>query len=140
GKLYEIDARLRPSGQASPLASEVEGFAEYQKNSAWSWEHMALTRARVIAGAPDLAAHVAEIIRDVLAKQRDGAELVCDVADMRERIDKERLTKNLWKLKHVRGGLLDLDGHGVRLPVRSLEGRWTIMHLEVATESAVRSL
>jgi glutamate-ammonia-ligase adenylyltransferase len=109
GKLYEIDARLRPSGNASPLATEARGFAAYQNETAWSWEHMALTRARVVAGAPALAADVADIIRAVLARPRDDAELVCDVADMRERIDKERRTKNIWKLKHVRGGLLDLE-------------------------------
>ncbi len=109
GKLYEIDARLRPSGAASPLASEVAGFAAYQDKSAWNWEHMALTRARVIAGTPALAADVKKIIHDVLTRARDVDQLVCDVADMRERIDKERATNNLWKLKHVRGGLLDLE-------------------------------
>ncbi|MBT5675203.1 MAG: bifunctional [glutamine synthetase] adenylyltransferase/[glutamine synthetase]-adenylyl-L-tyrosine phosphorylase [Rhodospirillaceae bacterium] len=109
GKLYEIDARLRPSGAASPLASEVTGFADYQDKSAWNWEHMALTRARVIAGAPALAADVRAIILNVLTRQRDKKQLVCDVADMRERIDKERFTENVWKLKHVRGGLLDLE-------------------------------
>ena len=109
GKLYEIDARLRPSGASSPLASEVSGFADYQDKSAWNWEHMALTRARVIAGAPALATDVREIILNVLSRQRDNEQLVCDVADMRERIDKERFTENVWKLKHVRGGLLDLE-------------------------------
>ena len=109
GKLYEIDARLRPSGDASPLASEVAGFAAYQNKSAWSWEHMALTRARVVAGTPALAADADKIIHDVLVRPRDAGQLVCDVADMRERIDKERFSENLWKLKHVRGGLLDLE-------------------------------
>ena len=109
GKLYEIDARLRPSGNSSPLASEVEGFAEYHNKSAWTWEHMALTRARVIAGSPALGEHVTGIIRAVLTKPREDPGLVVEVASMRERIDKERRTKNLWKLKHVRGGLLDIE-------------------------------
>jgi len=109
GKLYEIDARLRPSGASSPLASEVSGFADYQDKSAWSWEHMALTRARVIAGTPALATDVREIILNVLTRRRDKEQLVCHIADMRERIDKERFTENVWKLKHVRGGLLDLE-------------------------------
>ncbi len=109
GKLYEIDARLRPSGQSSPLASEAGGFAEYQNKSAWSWEHMALTRARVIAGSAALGEHVKGIIGAVLAKPRDDAALVGEVASMRARIDKERRTDNLWKLKHVRGGLLDIE-------------------------------
>jgi glutamate-ammonia-ligase adenylyltransferase len=109
GKLYEIDARLRPSGQSSPLASEAGGFAEYQNKSAWSWEHMALTRARVIAGSAALGAHVNGLIHAVLAKPRDKAALVGDVASMRARIDGERRTENLWRLKHVRGGLLDIE-------------------------------
>ncbi len=109
GKLYEIDARLRPSGHSSPLASEATGFAEYQNHAAWTWEHMALTRARVIAGSPVLGEFVATTIRAVLAKPRDDATLVRDVASMRLRIDKKRRTKNLWKLKHVRGGLLDIE-------------------------------
>ena len=109
GKLYEIDARLRPSGASSPLASEVGGFAVYQNKSAWNWEHMALTRARVIAGTPTLARDVEKIVSDVLHKPRDNEQLVCDVADMRERIDRERYTENYWRLKHVRGGLLDLE-------------------------------
>jgi len=109
GKLYKIDARLRPSGASSPLASEVGGFASYQEKSAWNWEHMALTRARVIAGTPSLAREVEKIVKNVLHKPRDNKKLVCDVADMRERIDRERYTENYWRLKHVRGGLLDLE-------------------------------
>jgi len=109
GKLYEIDARLRPSGQSSPLASEVNGFAEYQNKSAWTWEHMALTRARVIAGSPVLGKFVSMRIMEVLTTPRDDSQLVRDVASMRLRIDKKRRTENLWKLKHVRGGLLDIE-------------------------------
>ena len=109
GRLYEIDARLRPSGQSSPLASEAGGFSDYQNKSAWSWEHMALTRARVIAGSPALGERVNKIIRAVLTKPREDGVLVREVASMRERIDKERRTENLWKLKHVRGGLLDIE-------------------------------
>ena len=109
GKLYEIDARLRPSGNSSPLASEAEGFAQYHNKSAWTWEHMALTRARVITGSPALGEHVTGVIRAVLAKPREDPGLVIKVASMRERIDKERRTENLWKLKHVRGGLLDIE-------------------------------
>jgi glutamate-ammonia-ligase adenylyltransferase len=109
GKLYEVDARLRPSGNSSPLASEAGGFADYHNNSAWAWEHMALTRARIIAGSPALGADIAEVIASVLAKPRENPRLVVDVASMRARIDKERRTENFWKLKHVRGGLLDIE-------------------------------
>ncbi len=109
GRLYEIDTRLRPSGQAGPVASEIDGFEAYQRRSAWTWEHMALTRARIIAGSPALAERVRGVMRDAITRQRDPATLARDVADMRERIDRERHTDNPWRLKHVRGGLLDLD-------------------------------
>ena len=130
GKLYEIDARLRPSGNSSPLASEATGFAEYQNNDAWTWEHMALTRARTIAGSPALGEFVAGVIRDVLAKPRDAAALVGDVASMRLRIDKERRTENLWKLKHVRGGLLDIEFIAQYLELREAADRPELLSQE----------
>jgi glutamate-ammonia-ligase adenylyltransferase len=133
GKLYEIDARLRPSGHSSPLASEAGGFAKYQNVSAWTWEHMALTRARVVAGDPALGGYVSGVIRDVLAKPRDAAALVCDVADMRARIDKERHTDNLWKLKHIRGGLLDLEFMAQYLQLREAARHPEILSPETGT-------
>ena len=55
GMLYEVDMRLRPSGNAGPVATSLEGFAAYQKDKAWTWEHMALTRARIVSGPAELA-------------------------------------------------------------------------------------
>lgn len=109
GRLYDIDTRLRPSGHSGPIASEIEGFAAYQQQRAWTWEHMALTRARVVAGDPDLAARTRAVICDTLTGKRNDAALVRDVSDMRRRIDAERHTENHWMLKHSRGGLLDLE-------------------------------
>ncbi len=109
GRLYEIDTRLRPSGGSGPIAMEAAAFRRYQKNEAWTWEHMALTRARPVAGDPALFATVMEGVRAVLTAPREPTALLADVAAMRERIDAERRTENRWRLKHVRGGLLDLE-------------------------------
>ncbi len=109
GRLYEIDMRLRPSGDAGPLATEAAAFRRYHEQDAWTWEHMALTRARPVAGDAALSGSVMEGIRKVLCTPRDPDALLADVADMRERVWGERGTDNRWRLKHVRGGLLDLE-------------------------------
>ena len=109
GRLYEVDMRLRPSGNAGPLATSLEAFVKYQGKDAWTWEHMALTRARVIGGDPDLAARVDAAVRAVLTAERDPDRLLRDVADMRRRIDKEFGTPNVWNVKYARGGLIDIE-------------------------------
>ena len=109
GKLYEIDTRLRPSGGSGAIASEIEGFEKYQREIAWTWEHMALTRARVVAGAPALSERINRSVHDILTRKREREPLRRDVASMRQRIDRERQTDNVWRTKHVRGGLLDLE-------------------------------
>ena len=109
GRLYEIDTRLRPSGDSGPIATEAAAFRRYHEDDAWTWEHMALTRARPVAGDGELCAAVMEGIRTVLCAPRDPDALLGDVASMRERVDKERRTENSWRLKHVRGGVLDLE-------------------------------
>ena len=87
----------------------MEGFTAYQKRSAWNWEHMALTRARVVAGSQILSLDIKRLINHVLTQARDPDQLRRDVIDMRNKINKNRYTNNVWKLKHVRGGLLDLE-------------------------------
>ncbi len=109
GRLYEVDMRLRPSGNTGPLATNFAGFAKYQETVAWSWEQMALSRARVIAGPPELCGKVAKAIRRTLCRRRDPAKLVAEVAEMRARIEKEHRTKLLWRVKHRRGGIVDLE-------------------------------
>ncbi len=101
--------RLRPSGQKGPVATQLSSFVHYQASEAWTWEHMALTRARVVSGPPALRAAVETAIRDVLLKRRDRAKTAADVRDMRARIEKEKGTRDPWELKQVRGGLVDLE-------------------------------
>jgi len=109
GRLYEIDMRLRPSGQSGPIATPLAGFCRYQAENAWTWEHMALTRARVITGEPALAARIDQAMREILCRPRDPDRLVIDVADMRRRIDREFAARSLWDVKYLRGGLVDLE-------------------------------
>ena len=109
GSLYEVDMRLRPSGQKGPVATHLQGFIEYHERESWTWEHMALSRARVITGPPQLRAEVEHAIEAVLTQQRDKARTVQDVRDMRQLIFKEKGSEDLWELKQVRGGLIDLE-------------------------------
>ena len=109
GRLYEVDMRLRPAGAAGPIASHVDAFAHYQQDSAWTWEHMALTRARIVSASDPFAARIQGIIRGVLTVPRNAEAVRRDVAEMRDRIAHEHGTADLWEVKHVRGGLVDLQ-------------------------------
>jgi glutamate-ammonia-ligase adenylyltransferase len=109
GKLYEVDLRLRPSGGKGPLATHLTAFALYQRDEAETWERMALTRARVVAGDASLAAEIAEIARATLLRKRDPAKLAREVRDMRALIGREKGDSDRWDLKLASGGLLDIE-------------------------------
>ena len=109
GRLYDVDMRLRPSGSSGPIAVHIDGFRDYQNSRAWTWEHMALTRARVVAAPTQLKIRIEDTIDSVLGMRRDSEKLLMDVAEMRERIDREHGTDDPWQVKHVRGGLVDLE-------------------------------
>ena len=109
GVLYDVDMRLRPSGRAGPVASSLDSFAHYQDREAWTWEHMALTRARVISASPDFRGRIERIIREVLTRPRNTAAIATDVADMRRAIALEKGEKDVWDLKYAAGGLVDID-------------------------------
>ncbi len=109
GTLYEVDMRLRPSGQKGPVATQLSSFVEYQAKEAWTWEHLALTRARVLTGPPQLRQRVEAAVRAALTDPVDPAKITADVLDMRNRIAAEKGTENIWELKQVRGGLVDLE-------------------------------
>lgn len=109
GGLYEVDMRLRPSGNKGPVAVSFETFAKYQAEEAWTWERLALTRARVVAGSSDLRARVEGVIRAALTAPRDATQTLADVADMRGRLDRERPAKSAWDLKEAKGGLFDVE-------------------------------
>lgn len=109
GVLFELDLRLRPSGNKGPVAVPMQSFGRYQRNEAWTWEHMALTRARPVAGDPELCAQVEAEVAAVLALPRDPAKVLNDAREMRVRLLKEKPPRDLWDLKLVRGGLIELE-------------------------------
>jgi glutamate-ammonia-ligase adenylyltransferase len=109
GVLYPVDMRLRPSGRAGPVASRLDSFAEYQDKEAWTWEHMALTRARVISSSPEFRGRIERVIRDVLTRPRHAAGIAADVVDMRRAIALEKGEDDIWDLKYAAGGMVDID-------------------------------
>ena len=132
GRLYDVDMRLRPSGEAGPIASHFAGFARYQRESAWTWEHMALTRARPIAGDPALCHRVSEALEALLSEPRDPRKLVQDVAAMRRRMAEENPRPSPWDLKNRRGGLIDIEFIVQYLMLRHAAGSPGILHPNTA--------
>jgi glutamate-ammonia-ligase adenylyltransferase len=109
GALYHVDMRLRPSGRSGPVATHLVAFEQYQENEAWTWEHMALTRARVVSATPGFAERVEHVIKTVLCRPRDLDVLADDVVEMRRAIALEKGDRERWDLKYAAGGLIDLE-------------------------------
>jgi [glutamine synthetase] adenylyltransferase / [glutamine synthetase]-adenylyl-L-tyrosine phosphorylase len=109
GALYDVDMRLRPSGRAGPLAVQLGGFTSYQQTEAWTWEHMALTRARIVSGSAAFGARIEKVIRDILTRPRDAVMIAGDVVEMRAAIAKEKGDSGRWDIKYVAGGLIDIE-------------------------------
>ena len=111
GVLYPVDMRLRPSGRQGPVATSLASFATYQAEEAWTWEHLAMTRSRVVAGDPELGARV-EAARDAaLARPRDRAAVLADVREMRARLGAARGAEaaDPWEIKQGPGRMLDIE-------------------------------
>ncbi|HET7083637.1 MAG TPA: bifunctional [glutamine synthetase] adenylyltransferase/[glutamine synthetase]-adenylyl-L-tyrosine phosphorylase [Rhizomicrobium sp.] len=109
GALYEVDMRLRPTGNKGPVAVSLQSFSEYHASQSWTWEHMALTRARLIAGPPQLQARIAADIRRRLTQLREASAIITDARDMRARMAETFPGRNVWDLKHAPGGLVDIE-------------------------------
>jgi [glutamine synthetase] adenylyltransferase / [glutamine synthetase]-adenylyl-L-tyrosine phosphorylase len=109
GELYEVDMRLRPSGSKGPVAVSLSSFKAYQAESAWTWEKLALTRARPVAGDVSLCLELETIKRNVLASARDEATTRDDVTTMRGLMLREHKAISPWDIKRVRGGLVELE-------------------------------
>ena len=111
GLLYEVDMRLRPSGQSGPLVTTLAAFDDYQREQAWTWEHQALVRARPIAGDPELCQAFAAARRQILCMQREGERLRTEVKDMREKMFTAQASRagELFNVKHDRGGIVDIE-------------------------------
>ncbi|MGH8581439.1 MAG: bifunctional [glutamate--ammonia ligase]-adenylyl-L-tyrosine phosphorylase/[glutamate--ammonia-ligase] adenylyltransferase, partial [Gammaproteobacteria bacterium] len=111
GKVYDIDTRLRPSGNAGLLVSSLDAYRKYQDEQAWTWEHQALIRARPVAGDADTGAAFSRTRAQVLARVRDADRLKSEVCAMRDRMRRERLgtAGGRFDLKQGRGGITDLE-------------------------------
>jgi glutamate-ammonia-ligase adenylyltransferase len=112
GQLYDVDMRLRPSGRQGPVATPWTGFQDYQRRDAWTWEIMALTRARAVAGADRLAADFEAFRRALLAERGDAERVIADAGAMRGRIaaatDAARLA-DPWEVKQGPGRIKDIE-------------------------------
>ena len=141
GALYQVDMRLRPSGRAGPLATQLDSFSAYQETEAWTWEHMALTRARVVSASSAFKPKIERVIRDILRRPRNAELIAGDVVEMRAAIAKEKGDRNRWDLKYAAGGLIDIEFiaqylqliHAHRLPeiidtstARVLDKAWSL--------------
>ncbi|WP_166258876.1 bifunctional [glutamate--ammonia ligase]-adenylyl-L-tyrosine phosphorylase/[glutamate--ammonia-ligase] adenylyltransferase [Marinobacter salicampi] len=116
GQLYEVDMRLRPSGNSGLLVSTLTSFEKYQRNDAWTWEHQALARARGVAGCPETLESFERLRHDLLCQQRDHEKLRQEVIDMRERMrtnlgtpQSDQRPAEVFHLKHDRGGIIDIE-------------------------------
>jgi glutamate-ammonia-ligase adenylyltransferase len=109
GALYQVDLRLRPSGRSGPVATKIDSFKDYQENEAWTWEHMALTRARVVSATPGFREQAEAVVHSVLCRARDAQTTAADAAEMRRAIAQEKGEGDRWDLKYAAGGLIDVE-------------------------------
>ncbi|MGC1506157.1 MAG: glutamine-synthetase adenylyltransferase [Sulfitobacter sp.] len=109
GKLYEIDMRLRPSGNQGPVATSLASFESYQKSQAWVWEHLALTRASVVAGPAALGTDVDEMCAEILTLPTAPEQVMAEVAQMRDRIAASKTVAGPWDAKIGPGRLQDIE-------------------------------
>ncbi|WP_170782575.1 glutamine-synthetase adenylyltransferase [Ruegeria lacuscaerulensis] len=109
GRLYEVDMRLRPSGNQGPVATSWASFTNYQQNEAWVWEHLALTRARVVAGNADLAQDIETFRAEFLTRPRDTAKVLREVAEMRTRLAAAKSPAGIWDAKNGSGRMMDIE-------------------------------
>ncbi len=108
GALYDVDMRLRPSGRQGPVATSIKAFADYQKTEAWTWEHLALTRARVVTGGDELVSSVKSAIRVALCQPHDRKKVIADTVEMREKLA-IKASSNPWNVKDGPGRLMDIE-------------------------------
>lgn len=109
GRLFEVDTRLRPSGNQGPLAVSANSFEEYYRDGAWVWEFMALMRGRVVYGTSDLAKKISKIAFQALSRGPQRDNMVQDVLEIREKLATQFTKATIWDVKQVRGGLVDIE-------------------------------
>ena len=109
GRLYEVDMRLRPSGRQGPVATSLTSFKDYQENEAWTWEHLALTRARAVAGDDSLCSDITAFRSRLLGAKAGGPKILTDVTEMRARIATQKAEVGGWNAKVGPGRMQDIE-------------------------------
>ena len=109
GTLYDVDMRLRPTGNKGPAAVSLKSFVDYHASESWTWEHMALTRARLVAGPAEFRRRLEEEIRRRLTTKPDAANILADVRDMRTKVASQYPGDSIWDLKYAPGALMDIE-------------------------------
>jgi glutamate-ammonia-ligase adenylyltransferase len=109
GTLYDVDMRLRPTGNKGPAAVSLKSFVDYHASESWTWEHMALTRARLVAGSETLRQRLADEIRRRLTTKPDAVKILADVRDMRAKVETQFPGTSIWDLKYAPGALMDIE-------------------------------
>jgi glutamate-ammonia-ligase adenylyltransferase len=146
GRLYEVDMRLRPSGRQGPVATSLQSFTTYQETEAWTWEHLALTRARVMAGEPSLGAEVEAFRRALLPRKGQGPGVRADVATMRARLQAAKPLAGPLDAKNGPGRIMDIElaAQTVALitgsPARSVERQIAAATRDILPETDAQAL
>ncbi|WP_341861543.1 glutamine-synthetase adenylyltransferase [Gymnodinialimonas sp. 57CJ19] len=138
GKLYDVDMRLRPSGGQGPVATALSSFERYQREEAWVWEHMALTRARVVAGDTTLARDVDAIRHAMIEGRKGDASVLPEAAVMRTRLQEAGRAGSTWSVRDGAGGMQDIALVAQALALsagRAVEG--TLAQIDTATRAGL---
>ncbi|MGA7675175.1 MAG: bifunctional [glutamine synthetase] adenylyltransferase/[glutamine synthetase]-adenylyl-L-tyrosine phosphorylase [Rhizomicrobium sp.] len=135
GGLYEVDMQLRPTGNKGPVAVSLESFTHYHEAESWTWERMALTRARVIAGPPALAVKLDAVVAATLCRRTEWTKLFGDAREMREKVAAAYPGKNPWDLKYAPGGLMDIE-----FAAQILQLRYAHENPSVLSTNTIRAL
>ena len=109
GRIFELDFRLRPSGNAGPLATQFDSFCRYQANEAWVWERQALVRARAVAGDSGLVDDLAKKLAELRKVRGDAGKIAGEITEMRQTLDTEKPPENVFDVKRAPGGLIDIE-------------------------------
>ena len=139
GNLYDVDMRLRPSGSKGPVASSLAAFRRYHRELARTWEQMALTRARSVAGPPALAQATMAVAEEVLVRPRNRRRLATEVAQMRRRMEEQHRNPSFWEVKHRRGGLIDIEFIAQYLQLREAARHKQVLRQNTAAALAALS-
>jgi glutamate-ammonia-ligase adenylyltransferase len=138
GPLYDVDTRLRPSGGDGMLAVSLPSFADYQHRRAWTWEHMALTRARTVYGSPAGRAALRAVTDEVLRIERDPVKVTVDAVRMRADIARHKPSGGPFDIKLGEGGLVDLEFAVHTLQLRTRVGLHPRLEHALADLAAAR--